>query len=470
MVLLEELAPDDGPLSVALEGETIDILWRKGRHRSVYNLRWLREHCYSHAERETRRLRPTLVDAHLAERLPRFHRDRYMDTDAGLLEVMEAVRDCGHAILEGAVIDNEEIVRLANRFGPIRETNYGSINDMMVHESKIVISYTDAALTVHADEPYCYEPLGVGFFHCMAAAMDEGGASIFVDAFKVAEDMQRESPDNFRILSTVPQQFMRDHVDEQEYRAEGPVISLDYFGGINGIRFAERPLAPMDIPEELVEPNYRALGEFARRIPDPANEIRFKMKAGDVTIFDNQRMLHGRTAFKGSRHLRTAYVERDFFHSNLRVLSRRLGRPISGRLPGGGWLGEAELSYAGMNALARAKLAVEVLEERLRLLALDVRSRNDIIGLASILDDDGGSLRRSATGAAHGDYRIRLAARGSVPDTVQSALREMLSLWAAGPAGAAGFRERLERQVFTSSVLVDRGRVRPAVALIEVGA
>jgi hypothetical protein len=136
----------------------------------------------------------------------------------------------------------------------------------------------------------------------------------------------------------------------------------------------------------------------------------------------------------------------------------------------GGWLGEAELSYAGMNALARAKLAVEVLEERLRLLALDVRSRIDIIGLASILDDDSGSLRRSATGAAHGDYRIRLAARGSVPDAVQSALREMLSLWAAGPAGAAGFRERLERQVFTSSVLVDRGRVRPAVALIEVGA
>jgi hypothetical protein len=42
------------------------------------------------------------------------------------------------------------------------------------------------------------------------------------------------------------------------------------------------------------------------------------MQVGDVTIFDNRRMLHGRTAFTSDRHLRTAYVERDSIHLNVR--------------------------------------------------------------------------------------------------------------------------------------------------------
>lgn len=335
MILLEDLFPEDEPVRLALSEAALAVTWRRSNHYSVYPLIWLRAHCYSITGRERRRFKPSLVDAQVSKTLPTFHRDAYIGSDEGLLAVMEAIRDYGYALVRGARREDAEIMRLTERLGPIRETNYGSINDMKVHEDKIVISYTDAALTVHADEPYCYEPLGIAFFHCMASAPGQGGTSIFVDGFKVASDMRRESPDNFRLLSRVPMQFMRDHTDEQEYRAEGPVICLNYFGDLNGIRFAERPLAPLDIPDGLVKPYYVAIGEFARRARDPNNEIRFKMAAGDVTIFDNQRMLHGRTAFVGNRHLRTAYVERDFFHSKLRVLSRRLGRPISGRLPGG---------------------------------------------------------------------------------------------------------------------------------------
>ena len=101
------------------------------------------------------------------------------------------------------------------------------------------------------------------------------------------------------------------------------------------MRYAERPLAPLDIPEDLVIPYYRAFGDFTKRVREPENELRFKLESGQTVVFDNQRMTHGRTAFDGYRHMRTAYVERDFFHSNLRVLRRRTGNPIVGRLPGG---------------------------------------------------------------------------------------------------------------------------------------
>lgn len=335
MNLIEDLSLDNAPVAVNVIDDELHITWSDDGHDTRYGLGWLRANCYSETARRERRVDPILVDARTAQSLETFPYRDYADTDAGLLKVMQAVNTYGFVRLTGAPQVDEEIVRIAERFGPIRETNYGSINDMMVHEDKIVISYTDAALTAHMDEPYCYEPLGVGFFHCMASAMEQGGTSIFVDGFKIAEDIRRENPENFEILTTVPQQFMRRHEDEQEYWSEGCVIAVDYFGAVNGIRFAERPLAPLDIPEHLVERYYAALSDFASRVRKPENEIRFKLEGGDIAIFDNQRMMHGRTAFKGSRHLRTAYVERDFFHSNLRVLSRRFGRPLEGRLPGG---------------------------------------------------------------------------------------------------------------------------------------
>ena len=296
-------------------------------------MEWLRNHCYSDEERRKRDSKPVLIDADFVQSISKTDYQRYLETDAGLLEVMQAVNKFGFAMVTTAVPEDQTIVNLAQRFCPIRETNYGSINDMKVHNDQIVISYTDVALTAHCDEPYCYGALGIGFFHCMNSAIGQGGTSIFVDCFKIAEDLRSEDPEAFEILTTVPVQFMRDHPDEQEYRAEGTLIAQDYFGNLNGVRYAERPLAPLDIPGYLVCEYYRAFGEFMRWIRDQKNEIRFKMNTADVIIFDNQRMTHGRTAFTGDRHLRTAYVERDFFHSKLRVLSRRAGYPIVGRLP-----------------------------------------------------------------------------------------------------------------------------------------
>lgn len=47
--------------------------------------------------------------------------------------------------------------------------------------------------------------------------------------------------------------------------------------------------------------------------------------AGEMVVFDNRRVLHGRDAFdpqSGSRYLHGCYVDRGEFESRLRVLSR----------------------------------------------------------------------------------------------------------------------------------------------------
>jgi gamma-butyrobetaine dioxygenase len=52
----------------------------------------------------------------------------------------------------------------------------------------------------------------------------------------------------------------------------------------------------------------------------------FPFKAGDLIIFDNRRILHGRTAYdpnSGDRALRGTYLDRDDVLSKIRQLQRQ---------------------------------------------------------------------------------------------------------------------------------------------------
>lgn len=148
------------------------------------------------------------------------------------------------------------------------------------------------------------------------------------------------------------------------------------------------------------------------------------------------------------------------------------GRPAPSRLKTtvcyeGGWQGEAEISYAGPNALARARLAGQVLRERLTFRAPPaLRKRLDIIGHASVFDDDTGTLQHEAAGA-DGDYRLRLAVEHSERRWVERATQELLALYCAGPAGGGGVRRNLLRRVFTASYLVKRSDVEAFATLFE---
>ncbi|MBZ0330775.1 DUF1446 domain-containing protein [Halomonas sp. ANAO-440] len=134
----------------------------------------------------------------------------------------------------------------------------------------------------------------------------------------------------------------------------------------------------------------------------------------------------------------------------------------------GGWQGEAEISYAGPNALARAQLAAEVLRERLTFRAPpELRTRLDIVGLASVFDSDAGDLQRTMPGSASGDYRLRLAAEHAERRWVERATQELLALYCAGPAGGGGVRRHFQRRVCTASYLVKRSDVEAFATLFE---
>ena len=81
----------------------------------------------------------------------------------------------------------------------------------------------------------------------------------------------------------------------------------------------------LSAPAERVGPICRALRAFAAVVRDPALECHYRLNPGELLIFDNRRVLHGRAAFDpstGRRHLQGCYVDRDQLLSRIRVLER----------------------------------------------------------------------------------------------------------------------------------------------------
>jgi hypothetical protein len=69
---------------------------------------------------------------------------------------------------------------------------------------------------------------------------------------------------------------------------------------------------------------------------DPAigyRSLQLTLKPGDIAIFDNHRVLHGRTdlSVDGQRWLQWVQIERGDFHSSLRILADRLGQARDAR-------------------------------------------------------------------------------------------------------------------------------------------
>ena len=116
----------------------------------------------------------------------------------------------------------------------------------------------------------------------------------------------------------------------------------------------------------------------------------------------------------------------------------------------GGWLAEAEISYAGFNACERAQLAAQIMRERLD--GLDLRV--DLIGSSSVFaSDSGGGPQLKATEGFE-DIRLRIAAAHTDRKQALRVCRELTALYTCGPAGGGGVRTSLKPRLNTLVCLV----------------
>lgn len=134
----------------------------------------------------------------------------------------------------------------------------------------------------------------------------------------------------------------------------------------------------------------------------------------------------------------------------------------------GGWIAEGEISYAGPNAAARARLAAQIVRKRMDLLGHAVPIRFDLIGVLSVFADDGGRLlQQSQPGEAQAqDVRLRAALAHEDKPVAEALLREVNALYTCGPAGGGGVRTALRARLNAMSCLVPRSAVTASHSLL----
>jgi hypothetical protein len=132
----------------------------------------------------------------------------------------------------------------------------------------------------------------------------------------------------------------------------------------------------------------------------------------------------------------------------------------------GGWLAEAEISYAGHHAYQRAHLAAQIIRERLKD-KLDLRI--DFIGSSSIFASDSGQSPPVPLNQAFEDIRMRVAAAHQDRSIANQVCREVTALYTCGPAGGGGVRVSLKPRLNTLVCFIPRNEIQASYQFLDTG-
>jgi hypothetical protein len=124
-----------------------------------------------------------------------------------------------------------------------------------------------------------------------------------------------------------------------------------------------------------------------------------------------------------------------------------------------GYVGEGEIGYAGVNAVARAQLAGKIIRARLE--SEFPQLRVDLIGSTSMHG-------KSFDGAARPyEVRLRVAVRAPTAERAMIVGEEVEALYTNGPAGGGGTRKNVHEKIGIVSTLIDRDRVPTELTIRE---
>mmetsp|Transcript_26293 Transcript_26293/g.60549 ORF Transcript_26293/g.60549 Transcript_26293/m.60549 type:complete len:185 (+) Transcript_26293:697-1251(+) len=178
---------------------------------------------------------------------------------------------------------------------------------------------------------YYPNPPGLQIFNVVSTA-SQGGESVFVDGFAVAERLRLSNPKAFQTLSTLRRTYRcTDWETGWSLEASGPVIECA--GGtdspVRRIRHNDLDRLPDLLLEEEVDHDLyaeveRAHAELNRLLGSDEYRLVVRMKAGDMVAVANQRCLHGRHSFKidayNRRTVNGCYVSQVDLDSRFRML------------------------------------------------------------------------------------------------------------------------------------------------------
>lgn len=310
--------------SAAIDADMLVVSWPDRPAPSLFPLDWIRRHQPGQLREDPAFVPPRLWRGELdAANMARFPAEGILQSDVILGEWLRATKRDGLSIVDGLTDTVEAGKSIAGRVGQLRKTNFGTTFEVISKSDPNNLAYTSEALPLHTDLTNQELPPGYQFLHCLANEAS-GGGSLFCDGFAVAADLQEASPDLADRLAhtSVPHRF---HDLDTDIRARKHVVTRDAAGHTVEICFNAHLADILDLDPDALSPYYAAYRRFMSMTRSLEYLVSYRLIAGEMVVFDNRRVLHGREAFEpgvGNRHLHGCYVDRTDWDSRLRVLSR----------------------------------------------------------------------------------------------------------------------------------------------------
>ena len=230
----------------------------------------------------------------------------------------------GFVIFENVPTKDNFIVNFANSIGSIRRTNFGEFFNVKSKPNPNDLAYTSLPLAPHTDNPYRKPVPCIQLLHCIENEVG-GGLSTLVDGLAVTEELKKEHPVFFQILTEIKVrfQFVDDNVVLEDW---AEMIQLDENKRLKQVRFSPRlDFVPL-MDKEKLELYYAARNKISEMYNSEKFRIEFKLKPGDLLMMDNYRLLHGRTEYnanEGNRFLQGCYIDYDSTEGKLKHLKRK---------------------------------------------------------------------------------------------------------------------------------------------------
>lgn len=352
------------------------------QHPSLYPWRWLMRNSYSPVlsdpvtassdDTGLKGIEKVLWGKGIGSAPPTVKFDEVMQSEEGVLKWVTKIAQYGFAFVSGVPPTPTDTEALIRRIAFIRETHYGGFWDFTSDLAHGDTAYTDLALQAHTDTTYFTDPAGLQMFHLLSHTASKtapakssssnssssssssnstssssnasstatkgptGGESLLVDGFLAAAVLKDVHPEAYETLSRVR---IRTHSAGDETTMIRPLLDGGYpilqhdesTGELVLVRYNNDDRSVLRIDADEVEPFYDALRKWNEILTNPEGEYWVQLKPGTALIFDNYRVLHGRSAFVGNRRLCGAYVNHDDYRSRLAVLRAQFSENRSSR-------------------------------------------------------------------------------------------------------------------------------------------
>ena len=232
----------------------------------------------------------------------------------GFKDFLRVLFEYGFIVLKNCDKNFTSVKEIANKIGYVRNSIFGGLWSFESNQNKADSSYTQDELRPHTDGTYSNDAPGLQLLLCTEYSA-KGGESILVDGFKIAEKIKKENEGMFDLLSKV--NVTGNYIGDGVFlKAERPIFRLNKKNEITQVSFNNYDRAVFRFKNDLTKRFYECIKRFDLIANDEEFQWRHILKPGELLIFNNWRILHGRGSFEGIRKMSGCYINKEDFDSS----------------------------------------------------------------------------------------------------------------------------------------------------------